>query len=900
MNNLTTRKIVLGMLMALVLAFSVQGIAEALTFSTSRSGDLETKAPNEQFTIRFSVSPKGNTAIKNSDGDLVTDNGTTLIDSSGYQLNSDGNRINADEGDDPPTAGTIPINSSGFKLDSDGNRVTIHIDKDDDNVVDSGETFYTLVTNTGVEDTVDSSGYSVDDRGDRETPLNRPTPAEQFKVSDAVRYHYTSEAIKVDVEGDAKIVKVGSHNVNILATEDLNMYERTHADYNGAAEHEKLSGSVSLVLEPTGTDGDVITVTVTDETPTNDAPTNGTSDPITFTLYSVKYQLSIADSTTTLVGDGVEYAFDNDVRPLGTYFTFAQGAEASAHYSIDGSGSLLIRQAYTNGSPTSVKTASKTLSTSSSAPVLIDMRRGTNKVTAWVSSGTPETVIFMYQGTTPSKYPSIEITSGNNQIGATSGRLEDPLVVKVTDGNNRPLAGLAVAFDSPESGMFIPVPGTTVYTNNTDADLVDNTEDTTEALANSPAPRATLWVQTDSSGVAQAYYQLSSAEGDHDVTATVQGQTSLTKTFDAVADDDARRASLAIVSMEKASGTGKEGIYYLSVIARSVGGHRIPDVIIEFEALSGSLRPRATDQPDQGSGDGELPRVAESGNEIFVLTGSDGEAEVEYNVGPTDSTKIVTAEVHDEQSDTLEYDFVLDRVTFDVQNATSSGPPADDGDDGGDDDLTPTLTVSQSSLTGRPGSTQTISVSASQTAQIGNFFDNFLDAGGSVSPRSGSGTFTVRLTLPSTERQYALTVTMAGLTRTVTVTVSSTAADTPTGGTVSVSSITPGSGTPGTVSTVTVSATDEDGDPVANVSITLSITAGGGTFSQSPVTTNANGLATSTLTRGSTPSSNYFIRASASGYTFSGPAAGERVTITGTESAGDTGLRQGTPVKRIP
>ena len=42
MNNLTTRKIVLGLLMALVLAFSVQGIADALTFSTSRSGDLAT------------------------------------------------------------------------------------------------------------------------------------------------------------------------------------------------------------------------------------------------------------------------------------------------------------------------------------------------------------------------------------------------------------------------------------------------------------------------------------------------------------------------------------------------------------------------------------------------------------------------------------------------------------------------------------------------------------------------------------------------------------------------------------------------------------------------------------------------------------------------------------------
>ena len=57
MSNLTTRKIVLGMLMTLVLAFSVQGIADALTFSTSRSGDLATESPTpNDFDIRFSVS----------------------------------------------------------------------------------------------------------------------------------------------------------------------------------------------------------------------------------------------------------------------------------------------------------------------------------------------------------------------------------------------------------------------------------------------------------------------------------------------------------------------------------------------------------------------------------------------------------------------------------------------------------------------------------------------------------------------------------------------------------------------------------------------------------------------------------------------------------------------------
>ena len=35
--------------------------------------------------------------------------------------------------------------------------------------------------------------------------------------------------------------------------------------YDSVAEHEKLSGSVSLVIEPTGTAGGVVTVKVTDE-----------------------------------------------------------------------------------------------------------------------------------------------------------------------------------------------------------------------------------------------------------------------------------------------------------------------------------------------------------------------------------------------------------------------------------------------------------------------------------------------------------------------------------------------------------------------------------------------------------------------------------------------------------
>ena len=312
MNNLTTRKIVLGMLMALVLAFSVQGIAEALTFSTSRSGDLETKAPNETFTIRFSVSLKGNTAIRIA-GDLVKDstsnNGNSArIDSSGYLVTDGigGSTYRNTTQSDVTDLGALVIGSRP-RLNSDGSADTAsgpyYVDSSKNVVNSNGDAVY---VQTG--DGTDASPWRY--------TRAKADPTE--KIDDQFRYHYNEETIKVNLTGNARIIKVGSRDVNISADDDdLDMYERTHPSYDSAAEHQKLSGSVSLVLEPTGVAGDVVTVKVTDDTEDADAPTK--PPPITFTLYSVKYQSGVTgnDNTTTLVGDGVESAFDNDVRPLG-------------------------------------------------------------------------------------------------------------------------------------------------------------------------------------------------------------------------------------------------------------------------------------------------------------------------------------------------------------------------------------------------------------------------------------------------------------------------------------------------------------------------------------------------------------------------------------------------------
>ena len=61
MKNLMTRKIVLGLLMVLVLAFGVLGSADAIDRLTRNSGDLQTVTAGRDYQIRFTVglqSPK--------------------------------------------------------------------------------------------------------------------------------------------------------------------------------------------------------------------------------------------------------------------------------------------------------------------------------------------------------------------------------------------------------------------------------------------------------------------------------------------------------------------------------------------------------------------------------------------------------------------------------------------------------------------------------------------------------------------------------------------------------------------------------------------------------------------------------------------------------------------------
>ena len=218
----------------------------------------------------------------------------------------------------------------------------------------------------------------------------------------------------------------------------------------------------------------------------------------------------------------MRYGYDREEPRIDSYFVFA-AEDAPVNYSVEGSGRV-----YVSVSPDRRTSSTNTLWTSSEAPVYLDINRGTSKVTAYISGNPGKTAVYIFSGQDLTKYPSIEITqitqgNNNDQTGAMNARLEEPLAVKVTDGNNRPIAGVAVGFvtnDATSSGgnqAFIPVPGTIVYgsgnvltqaiTDFNAIPLVDNTNNTTMATSNRPDEGEAIFVQTDRNGVAQVYYQ---------------------------------------------------------------------------------------------------------------------------------------------------------------------------------------------------------------------------------------------------------------------------------------------------------------------------------------------------------------------------------------------------------
>lgn len=179
--------------------------------------------------------------------------------------------------------------------------------------------------------------------------------------------------------------------------------------------------------------------------------------------------------------------------------------------------------------------------------------------------------------------------SGDHQSGTVGEELGDPFVVLVTDPEDRPVAGVEVAFVPPEGGDF--------------------------------APNDTML--TGSDGKATVRYRLSTAAGDQVIEARakpVVESPDLTTTITASASPE------AAVSLVVAGGDGQVGVVStalpesLAVRALDRFGNGVAGVEIHWSASGGSVSPET------------------------VVTGGDGRAAAERVIGDSPGSYSTTAE----------------------------------------------------------------------------------------------------------------------------------------------------------------------------------------------------------------------------------------------------------------
>ena len=439
--------------------------------------------------------------------------------------------------------------------------------------------------------------------------------------------------------------------------------------------------------------------------------------------------------------------------------------------------------------------------------------------------------------------------------------------------------GWSIGFASTaDSSMFIPVAGTTVYTDADDMlDSAVATPDDLTAVATSttPRPATAIFVRTDSSGKAQAYFQLGSTTGTQRVTITVNNATYANTFFRATAADVASTdaATIAIVDGDSQRADVDEPLDDpLVVLVRDVGGRIVAGAPVRFTTNSGSLAgpesrdpgvyPPLTDPNDPTSvyDDGSDLDVGEHTNRFIVVQTDDtGRASVRYNVGDLPGARQVFATIDVSNGRTRTKTFSINgRAT----SSRAPAAPADDDDEDEDEDVPSVTIVVPPTVSGSAGGTARLTVTAPATATVtaGGLNDNFPLANAGSFTRSGT-THTSTLTLPNQVTSYSLSVFVNNTRYPVTVNV--TAAAVQTGGTLTVR-VDPFTGAPGSTATVTVTAADASAQ---SASVTVNLTATGGTLSSSSVATGTTGTTTVTLTRGSTVGNENFVTVSGpSGY----------------------------------
>ena len=421
MNNLTTRKIVLGLLIVLVLAFSVQGIADAADLPLSKtSGDLQTISVGDQFVISFNVGIRSNTTgIFNAQRQLIDDgrsytdrtagaNAEQRIDGQGYQVTQAGNRVlrltnvtaTSDLTNQPDDHPVVQELQAGNNYEPYTGVVR----------ADSGRNAYNTAGmplyffRAAVED--DPSTTDVNEAVSQSRIRATITQNEFLDVIPAAnRYHYNEERIEIQVDKDPALGAPFANEAGATMTFKLDAsgFQRNITDLTEApgTAPNAIPRSVTLICTPadTPTTG-TYKVRIIDETPGTDTLWRTVSNEPKQRAY-IEFTLNVVDDADVSITAGDDDIFHaGETLRIDNDFTVSEtNANALIHYEVlSGPGTIFERT-----SPDDTTTPVKSHLTSTSAQVYLILNNGNSVVRGSISGQNPvktgAEITYTYTGT---------------------------------------------------------------------------------------------------------------------------------------------------------------------------------------------------------------------------------------------------------------------------------------------------------------------------------------------------------------------------------------------------------------------------------------------------------------------------------------------------------------------
>ncbi|MYC74982.1 hypothetical protein F4X10_04310, partial [Candidatus Poribacteria bacterium] len=442
MQKITTRKIVLGILMALVLSFGVQGVVDALTL-TATSSVSQSGRMGSTFDMTFRVGLTGNTVQNDSNNRRINandhDSPYQPIDDKGYELfYIPGTNSSYRTLDTQPTAptGTVFVVDPRpqYSTNSDGTAA-------DPAVAGTVTTPLLVNTNGRLYDSAGKAVYIQSGSGSRSSPW-RYRDATGYsgntkdKVADTSALHdYNDEAIEFFItrptDGSGILKLTGSSYVLPGRNTDESSATTTDVTSNSLQEMMGtigLPGTIKLVYEDASVG--THTIKVWDATPILDFPLNALPSSnrprqsITFTIH-VTPATAPTTGTDNILPDIQRRPVDDDVVPVSGYLAF-ESAPGTPNTNLNrriryevvrGSGTLYVgtlEKEYDTPTPNS------RISVHQASNVYLKTKGTSNEIHVWFASedrSAPRaTIIFEYKGQpVPTARTTTTTTNQQNQ-----------------------------------------------------------------------------------------------------------------------------------------------------------------------------------------------------------------------------------------------------------------------------------------------------------------------------------------------------------------------------------------------------------------------------------------------------------------------------------------------------